>query len=411
MTQHSEVSLRTLATLALILGAGAASIVNLHPGDRSMSALGCVVIPAANTEELGIEGLIRANASLLDPLVAAIDRGEAIDPTPAQRAAMDQLDAIAHQRDALWSRLLWHTDLNDALAEAKARGVPVLSLRLLGRLDESLSCANSRYFRTVLYPNAEVSAYLRDHFVLHWHTVREAPVLTVDFGNGRKLTQTITGNSIHYVIAPDGQVVDALPGLYTPGMFLEELRKAANAIALAPPKFESIPSFVQASFTEVPARTVRADRAGALASSKMTLEFRTLRNVVSVDEEFAPRSLVLPESPWTPDVAPVFDARARSLALSQLAGTDSTPDQVRRTMATFEANARADSIRNHTELRPRVIALLDEPMLRVIPTALDQRVYDSVFLSPLTDQWAGLVDPDAFAGLWARDRFGPESGG
>ena len=44
-------------------------------------------------------------------------------------------------------------------------------LRLLGRLDDELSCANSRFFRTALDANAEVSAYLREHYVLtlqHW---------------------------------------------------------------------------------------------------------------------------------------------------------------------------------------------------------------------------------------------------
>ena len=35
---------------------------------------------------------------------------------------------------------------------------------MLGRLDEELSCANSRYFRTTLYTNAEVSALLRERF-------------------------------------------------------------------------------------------------------------------------------------------------------------------------------------------------------------------------------------------------------
>ena len=36
-------------------------------------------------------------------------------------------------------------------------GKPILSLRLLGKLTDEFSCANSRFFRTVLYPNAEVS--------------------------------------------------------------------------------------------------------------------------------------------------------------------------------------------------------------------------------------------------------------
>jgi len=62
-----------------------------------------------------------------------------------------------------------------------------LSLRLLGRLDEDLSCANSRFFRISLYLNTEVSKLLRDRFILYWQSVRPAPRVTIDFGGGRKL--------------------------------------------------------------------------------------------------------------------------------------------------------------------------------------------------------------------------------
>src|SRR5262249_61690956 len=47
---------------------------------------------------------------------------------------------------------------------------------------------------------------------------------------GRKLERTITGNSIHYILDVDGQVVDALPGLYSAPVFAAELRTAADAM-------------------------------------------------------------------------------------------------------------------------------------------------------------------------------------
>src|SRR5207302_894835 len=112
------------------------------------------------------------------------------------------------------SRLYWYTDLDQAQAAAKASGKPILTLRLLGRLNEEFSCANSRFFRTVLYANAEVSQRLREHFILHWESVRPVPKVSIDFGDGRKLERTITGNSIHYILDCDGHIIDALPGLY-----------------------------------------------------------------------------------------------------------------------------------------------------------------------------------------------------
>ena len=64
--------------------------------------------------------------------------------------------------------LYWFTDLGAAIAEATRTGKPILSLRLLGRLDQELSCANSRFFRKLLYPDAPINQLLRERFVLHW---------------------------------------------------------------------------------------------------------------------------------------------------------------------------------------------------------------------------------------------------
>ena len=114
------------------------------------------------------------------------------------------IDAAAHQKDAAWSGLYWHTSLPEALAAAKREGKPILSLRLLGRLDEELSCANSRFFRTALYANTAVSDELRKNWILHWESVRPAPKVTIDFGDGRVLNRTVTGNSLHYVLDADG---------------------------------------------------------------------------------------------------------------------------------------------------------------------------------------------------------------
>jgi len=98
-----------------------------------------------------------------------------------------------------------------AVSENPAESGPAIAaLRAkLGKLDEELSCANSRFFRTTLYANTEVAKYLREHFVLHWKSVRPVPKITIDFGDGRKLERTITGNSIHYVLDTEGRVVDA----------------------------------------------------------------------------------------------------------------------------------------------------------------------------------------------------------
>ncbi len=55
--------------------------------------------------------------------------------------------------------------------------------------------------------------------MLHWQSVRPVPRVTIDFGDGRKLERTLTGNSAHYVLASDGTPLDVLPGLYSPLAF------------------------------------------------------------------------------------------------------------------------------------------------------------------------------------------------
>jgi hypothetical protein len=52
------------------------------------------------------------------------------------------------------------------------------------------------------------------------------PLITIDFGDGRKLERTVTGNSIHYILNSDGQILDALPGVYGPQAFARSLASA-----------------------------------------------------------------------------------------------------------------------------------------------------------------------------------------
>ena len=66
--------------------------------------------------------------------------------------------------------------------------------------------------------------------------MRPAPRVTVDFGDGRRLERTLTGNSVHYVLSPDGRPIDALPGLYAPRAFLAGLAEAEAAAARLRPR-------------------------------------------------------------------------------------------------------------------------------------------------------------------------------
>ena len=144
----------------------------------------------------------------------------------------DAIDRVGGAKYCTASRLYWYTDFEQAKAAALKSGKPILTLRMLGNLSDEFSCANSRFFRTTLYSNEEIAKTLRERFVLHWRSVRPVPKVTIDFGDGRKLERTLTGNSIHYVLMPDGQVVDAIPGLYGAKAFLKHITRGEALVRL-----------------------------------------------------------------------------------------------------------------------------------------------------------------------------------
>lgn len=349
------------------------------------------------------------SVSTLEQVGAAIERGERLTITPELRAELDEIDRRANQRDALWSGLRWHTDLNEALSEAARLNRPVLSLRMLGRLDEEYSCANSRFFRAALYANAEVSAYLRDQFVLHWQSVRPVPRITIDYGDGRVIESTITGNSIHYVLSPDGAVVDALPGLYGPGVFLEALRDAHAAASehrespqvLASATREITPyttlSVNDGRFEQVPAEMARA--AMRATFSKAFVEMPALDAVLGLASDPVEASIPLSAAGYIDRCK--LDARSVSLIRTQLG--DVPEREVSETIASFEQSMAADTALNEEQIRPRILAMIEQdPSLRDDLDRLNERVYAEVFRTPSGDPWLGLRGESIYDGLWVR---------
>lgn len=194
--------------------------------------------------------------------------------------ASPELDRVCAQKDAHTALLYWFTDLDAAIAQARRTRRPILSLRLLGRLDQELSCANSRFFRKLLYPDRDINTRLR-RFVLHWQSVRPVPRVTIDFGDGRLIERTLTGNSVHLVLDPSGRPVDALPGLFDRRTFTRLLDQAMT-FAAAP---GSALAVLHAQALQQPPRRPpppsRALRASQLAPTKHVVELPLLRAVAS----------------------------------------------------------------------------------------------------------------------------------
>ena len=380
----------------------------------------------------GLSALLQTHASLI---------ARHTDNDPQWQRLRAALDAVGGQRDCYASRLFWHTNFDDAKAEAQRMGKPILSLRLLGNLNEEMSCANSRFFRTTLYANLEVSDYLRDHFVLHWKSVRPVPRITIDMGDGRKIERTITGNSIHYVLDANGAVLDALPGLYGPRAFMEKLRRDeslfgslrfqhgkewtnylvnfhvqelrtttdrwrqdfANINVAAAPISISVQPKIATSTPAAAAMPLTAAKGlvelpllNALAPRRAELE-RSM-----TDESWA-QIAALHKEDATLDVNSVALIRAKTPlagdAMRLAYSKSKVEDPMLKTIKNLQRSIAEDTVRNEYTFHAKIHEWLAVPGAAREVDALNRRVYAELFLTPDSDPWLGLAPVDTFSAL------------
>jgi hypothetical protein len=377
------------------------------------------------------------------------------------------IDAVGGARYCSVSRLYWYTDLEEAREAARQSGKPILSLRMLGKLTDEYSCANSRFFRTALYSNAEIAKYLRENYVLHWKSVRPVPRVTIDFGDGRKLERTLTGNSIHYVLDAGGRPIDGLPGLYGPAAFLDWLNRSkmlATSLAgaetqdrrnsllsayhaergrtiaeawkadlekvgievptaiisfgqldIAPGALAGAPPLGQPAQGAVP-----APRAAALAVTKSRVEVPMLDRIV------LDRASLESATDWIAweKIAALRADEARLDASSIGVIRRENPDAERagdlaqskrvvespllRMVRNFESSIALDGVRNEYLLHGSLHGWFESGAVPDDVESLNERVYAELFLTPGSDPWLGLVPASTYTAL---ENGGVESGG
>lgn len=409
------------------------------------SDLAALAEAAARGDAAATAQLRAAGPPGLDAVFAAYDATPPGDV--ARRASLSAaIDAVARQKDARASRLYWYTDLEAAKQFARTSGRPILSLRMLGELDDDLSCANSRFFRTALYPDREVGRLLRERFVLHWSSERPAPVVTIDFRDGRTLRRTVTGNSLHYVLDSEGHVVDAIPGLWGPRAFarvvsragevarevaglgdrararrlasyhekaLGELRgewgTVAAAVLPAPPPFPADAAAPPA----VP--MVAAVAAIEVAPAKAVVERPLVRAFIQpLPADLSAYAETVPWRAFVKVLAPACRLDASSLALirekrprswsdASALGRPLNEPEMAELVRGFEAVMAEDTAKNaylyHGVLHRWLLDAARSRSGADAFAALNTRIYAEAFRTPAADPWLGLVPPAAFSGL------------
>jgi hypothetical protein len=325
---------------------------------------------------------------------------------PADRLELQKkLDRVCQQKDCHSSRLFWHTDLESAQSAARRLGRPILSLHLLGRLDEELSCANSRFFRTLLYSDEAISAILREKFVLHWHSVREVPMVTIELGGGRVIRQTITGNSAHYLLSADGVPLDVLPGLYSPAAFRDQLERWVTLHRTM--SSEALRAYHQERLIQTTARAKELGFDDAMYNgqpavwaaqrrslSKAATEVPLLRQLQSgaARRQNASRQALAAYVIGEEGKASIeFSPSTLQLMRSKQDLTEELLDNLRRSVA-------SDTAFNEYDLHRRVHEWFMNDEVEDL-ASLNERVYTELFLTPSSDPWLGLAPDSVFIGI------------
>lgn len=436
---------KILLLVALFVGLSLAQSVNAGTNAEALARLAVSENQAeagaaiAELRAMGPQGL----RVLFETFAAEIKRNglesQAATNSPEWQRISAALDSVAQQRDSYTSGLYWYTDIEQAKAASSASGKPILSLRLLGKLSDEFSCANSRFFRTVLYSNPEIASYLSEHFILHWKSVRPVPRVTIDYGDGRRVERTITGNSIHYVLDADGRIVDALPGLYGPAAFLRQLKRA-EAVSKqltgknAEKRAEILRSYHDAlldantkawaadvervggkitekidALSATPDNPPSARAAARMAMTKAVVE-SNLVNAIAYDTGTLER--LTDEETWN-RIAALYikDAKLDPMSIALIrrknpytgAATGKsaqTPaENLTRVIQNFERAIALDTVRNEYLLHSRLRAWLLSNRGMLDTEAFNERVYAELFLTPSSDPWLGLVQPDTYTAL------------
>jgi hypothetical protein len=309
------------------------------------------------------------------------------------------IDAVAAQRDAWAAKLYWYTDLAKARAAAQSEHKPILSLRLLGRLDQELSCANSRFFRTTLYPDPQVNNLLRDRFILYWSSERPVPVITIDFGDGRMIKRTIGGNSIHYVLDEEGRPIDGIPGLYSASEFVRQLRSDLELC-------DKLAGLSGSAWQDVLTRH-HQEASNALEHAWKQRLAKAKLDSISPEQASNQVWQTLAEAQGSarlsPEVVAIVALKAppieRAERLTASKAAIETP--LVQAIGRLQESIAQDTLRDEFGLHRQIHQWFASPVQNVTGDfqALNNTVYSKLFLTPRSDPWLGLAPPDVYSAI------------
>lgn len=216
----------------------------------------------------------------------------------------------------------------------------------------------------MLLSDARFSAATRD-CILAWDKVRPVPQVTIDFGNGKVLHRTLKGSTVIYLCRPDGRVVDAYPGVYTPQDFLPLLTQGRLHLS---DEDASLQNWHQQAVSPP------AMAAGPVTASKAALQSPILAALDHPPPAFPEEGL--------------SDLSARPLSRAEVAGRVGLPPR-----ASGSQMVAADSLRYKVLMRPEVHRRLGSRS-PASPRDWMKTMFVEVLKVPIDDPYLGLKDED-----------------
>ena len=228
----------------------------------------------------------------------------------------------------------------------------------------------------MLFSNEKVADFINNNFEPAWQSVRDVPMVKIDFGNGHVLTRTLHGNVATYVITSEGKVLDIMPGVYEPQTYLNRLRQ-----------FVLLGKFATQSGRrqEELIKNYHERQAAALKSGKSREEFYEVRIPGAGASIFASeRSVKIALQP-----AQRIATRAAIAQRPQLRARLTPPDpDSAKDLAGWKALAEDTEV-NESVRRQLIHAHLAEQGL-VTPKAVTKWLYREVLHADLDDPYLGL---------------------
>jgi hypothetical protein len=244
---------------------------------------------------------------------------------------------------------------------------------------------------------------------------------------------------VHYVLTPDGRVVDVIPGLYGPAAFLQALNPAHEIAMqydqadfagrlvkyhtqrLADVRFSwdadlrnlgvAAPELPKLTPVNSKGQPVPTAAAGArITASKELVEIRPIVALSPDRQTLAART---DEATWARLAAlHAEDARldagsravvyekagavaANRLTTSKMRVEDPTLVMIRN----FERSVAEDTVRNEYLFHSQIHEWFVKNQVPAKLEDLNERVYAELFLMPKTDPWLGLVPADTYTAL------------